>query len=335
MGDNKVIKSYQTAEFGKFVEIQDNTKFPPVSVVRWSYPDQSNAFPGNTNALPLSSIEIYPKYSVLTTITNPEDISISLSAGNLNVNLGDVENLLIRSNAIVSTLSANNRQDFQDVKNLVSTINSNVSATNTRLTAIVNQTDIVETEILDLQQIVFDGFTNSNSNTNILPNYIPPMYSWLSDIRNSLLVGIGGYSIGGYLNSYHLYLSSIDGTLKSGLNVTGGGGVGGVVTDAPVKKLSSSTLINTFTAPSANRIYNIFGLSTAGIGQYIQIYDIPGSTPTGTPAGVFYVPANSNFNFEFVKGIPFTNDKALIVNSLTPIDYNSGNSDLFLTVIYN
>ena len=74
------ITSYQTAEFGKFVEITGNTQYPAVSVVRWSYPDNSNAFPSNSALQSLSSVDIYPKYAVLvepvgimqqlTTITN-------------------------------------------------------------------------------------------------------------------------------------------------------------------------------------------------------------------------------------------------------------------------
>ena len=74
------IKSYQTAEYGKFVPIVNNTDYPPVSVIRWSYPDTSNAFPSNSAVSPLSSVDVYHKYAVLvepvgiinqlTTITN-------------------------------------------------------------------------------------------------------------------------------------------------------------------------------------------------------------------------------------------------------------------------
>jgi hypothetical protein len=72
--------SYQTREFGKFVEITGNSNYPAVSVVRWSYPDTSSAFPSNSGLSPLSSVDVYPKYAVLvepvglveqlTTITN-------------------------------------------------------------------------------------------------------------------------------------------------------------------------------------------------------------------------------------------------------------------------
>ena len=76
---NKII-SYQTAENGKFVEIVNNTQYPAVSVVRWSYPDTSSAFPENAGLPPVSSVDVYAKYAVLvepiglmdklTTITN-------------------------------------------------------------------------------------------------------------------------------------------------------------------------------------------------------------------------------------------------------------------------
>jgi hypothetical protein len=59
------ITSYQTAEYGKFIEIVGNTEYPPVSVVRWSYPDNTNAFPSNSALPPVSSIDIYPKYAIL------------------------------------------------------------------------------------------------------------------------------------------------------------------------------------------------------------------------------------------------------------------------------
>lgn len=79
------ITTYQTAEFGKFVELSESSAFPPVSVVRISYPDTTNAFPSNSGVDPLSSVEVYPKYAVLTKLTNPEDIKVTLSAGNVDI----------------------------------------------------------------------------------------------------------------------------------------------------------------------------------------------------------------------------------------------------------
>lgn len=95
------ITSYQTAEQGKFLELGENTTFPPISVTRFSYPDTSNAFPQNSALKPLSSVDVYSKYAVLTHLVNPEDIKISLSANNITVSNQRVETLL---NAISSQI---------------------------------------------------------------------------------------------------------------------------------------------------------------------------------------------------------------------------------------
>lgn len=102
MGNNI---SYQTAEYGKFLQLGGNTAFPPISVVRWSYPDTSSAFPSNSGLGPLSSVDVYPKYAVLTHLTNADDIKISLSAENINVSLDDLEDLTRLQNSISLLLS--------------------------------------------------------------------------------------------------------------------------------------------------------------------------------------------------------------------------------------
>ena len=96
------ITSYQTAEQGKFLQLGTASNFPPVSVIRLSYPDTSNAFPQNSAVSPLSSVDVYSKYAVLTHLVNPEDIKISLSANNITVNNQRVESLL---NSISSQIS--------------------------------------------------------------------------------------------------------------------------------------------------------------------------------------------------------------------------------------
>jgi len=109
------ITSYQTAENGKFVEITGNTQYPAISVVRLSYPDTSNAFPENSGLTPVSSVDVYSKYAVLTKLINPEDIKISLSAENINVNLDEIElntdeleGLTENSNTLLNELTSSN-----------------------------------------------------------------------------------------------------------------------------------------------------------------------------------------------------------------------------------
>ena len=105
--------------------------------------------------------------------------------------------------------------------------------------------------------------------------------------------------------------------------------------DTGIRRQSSGSLVSTFRVLSAGgRLYSMFGISTASVDQYIQLYDNSGlgTTPNGVPVGVFLVPANSNFSFDFDRGLPMTTG-LLIANSLTPVDYNAGNSDIFVTTV--
>lgn len=99
------ITSYQTAEYGKFEEIVGSSSYPPVSVIRLSYPDTSSAFPENSGLPPVSSVDIYYKYAVLTKLINPEDIKISLSAGDITINTGNLEILAAQSNTKLAVLT--------------------------------------------------------------------------------------------------------------------------------------------------------------------------------------------------------------------------------------
>lgn len=125
---SKVINSYQTAEYGKFLQLEENTSFPPVSVVKISYPDTTTAFPYNSSAPALSSVEIYPKYAVLTHIVNPEDIQISLSAGDVNINLDTLEELTERQNTILEAITGQIYQIEQYIDDLESNTFDTASA---------------------------------------------------------------------------------------------------------------------------------------------------------------------------------------------------------------
>lgn len=115
------ITTYQTAEYGKFLQLGEDSLFPPVSVVRLSYPDNSSAFPENSAVKPLSSLEIYPKYAVLTHIVNPEDISVSLSAGNISVDLGTLEDLTEIQNTLIEGISS----EIVDIKEYIDELELN------------------------------------------------------------------------------------------------------------------------------------------------------------------------------------------------------------------
>lgn len=137
--NSNVRTAYQTAEYGKFVELVNDSQFPPVSTVRWYYPDASNAFQ-DSSTTPVSSVEVFPKYAVLTHLTNASDISVSLSAGNLNVNLEDVENLLtdidsnITQTALQSQSTLNN--SLTTLRSIDSTSSTSQSTLNSSLTTL-------------------------------------------------------------------------------------------------------------------------------------------------------------------------------------------------------
>jgi hypothetical protein len=99
-----IINAYRTAESGKFKQFPiDDANYPAVSVIRVGYYDSSSAFPSNTGSPTYSAVDIYPKFAILTHLTNASDIGISLSAGNIAVNLEDVE---VKIDTVIGFLSA-------------------------------------------------------------------------------------------------------------------------------------------------------------------------------------------------------------------------------------
>lgn len=57
MYDSNVVANQALPEYGKFVEIKNDSRFPAISVTRWDYRDSGAA---------LSAVSVYPKYAVLT-----------------------------------------------------------------------------------------------------------------------------------------------------------------------------------------------------------------------------------------------------------------------------
>lgn len=146
---SNVVRNPATVEYGKFVEISDDSRFPAVSVVRYQYADSTEAFNWPLSTAPLSTVDIYPKYGVITYLANTDDIKISLSAENINVNVEDIENLLIKTNTLLQSNSAINVNNFpltQAISGTVTVLNSvtalqvtntvGVSATNLPVTVL-------------------------------------------------------------------------------------------------------------------------------------------------------------------------------------------------------
>lgn len=79
--NSRIIQNPATLESEKFVEIVGDSRFPATSVIRVEYPE-------SLSMSPISTVEVYPKYAVVTYMANTSDINVQLTAS--NVNIGDV-----------------------------------------------------------------------------------------------------------------------------------------------------------------------------------------------------------------------------------------------------
>ena len=101
-----VVSNYQTAEYGKFVQFSPgDTRYPAISVTKLRYLD-STLFPPGCSFPPISSVDVFPKYAVLSYIANPEDIQITLSASNVNIGSVSVTNPVTAVNATITNTAA-------------------------------------------------------------------------------------------------------------------------------------------------------------------------------------------------------------------------------------
>ena len=136
-----VVANPQVAEYGKFTQL-NGTRFPAVSVTRIQYPDKSQAFPGNTNALPVTTIDVYPKFGVLSYIANTDDFAVSLSAGQVNLDTTQIElhlsNIDVETSIMANALTATEWNTF-DAASGVNELNFNfLNAVSALSTTIVN-----------------------------------------------------------------------------------------------------------------------------------------------------------------------------------------------------
>jgi hypothetical protein len=183
-----------TLEYGKFVELQNDARFPPISVVHYEYPDMGT--PG------VSSLSIYPKTALITYLANPEDIKVSLSAENINVNVADIETLLIRSNTLVDTISAEVRTMDARVFNInshVSTIDTRTSAITALLTStntLVNSVSALLGNQLGINGVVFCQPSNGTvtQNFNAIQVLSACKFSAIG-IANSTTTGLTNYEL--------------------------------------------------------------------------------------------------------------------------------------------
>ena len=95
--NSNFIQNVATLEYGKFLEILNDTRFPAASAVRVSYP-QSDTLP------PITSVDVYPKYAVLTYDATSNETNFILSA--LSAASSNTNNLLTTANTTLNGVSA-------------------------------------------------------------------------------------------------------------------------------------------------------------------------------------------------------------------------------------
>lgn len=105
---SNVVRNPQTVEYGKFVEIEDDARFPAISVIRQQYPDYSQAYNIPLSTQPVSSVDIYPKYGVITYLANASDIKLTLSASEVDIgNVGLVDHYTTGFDTYASVIYTN------------------------------------------------------------------------------------------------------------------------------------------------------------------------------------------------------------------------------------
>lgn len=114
------IQNIATLESGKFLEITNDTRFPSVSVTRVSYP-QSDTLP------PITSVDVYPKYAVITYSANSDVTNTLLSSVNGQQGFVFVDPA---SNVVTG--------NFTSVKVISACKFTSLSATNSTVGALVN-----------------------------------------------------------------------------------------------------------------------------------------------------------------------------------------------------
>lgn len=306
------ITTYQTAEYGKFLQLGEDSLFPPVSVVRLSYPDNSSAFPENSAVKPLSSLEIYPKYAVLTHIVNPEDISIFLSAGNIAVELGHLEDLTEIQNTLIEGISS----EIVDIKEYIDELELNTYNTALATDDTVEQLVNVNTRLDILTGKDFTVTVSSpvtaiipkNENINVQFSNTPNIDSF-GRLRVSNPLTLFDSSHRYRDNNLWSSLTAVDGSTQFNQNQ-------GLI-DMTVSNLSGSNVIrettktfsyqsgksllvmNTFImAPSATNLRQRVGYFGQDNGIYVQLNDdtisfVERSLVNGSPSSETIVPLSA------------------------------------------
>lgn len=235
-----------------------------------------------------------PLFAQATYLANPEDIKLSLSADNINVSLDALE---LNTDELEGKLDSANT--------FLSAISADFYSTGELPVGV----GIADSSIGQVVRLI-GGYSVQNRNN------LAAAVADLDEIRVNTEFGTTS-DAPLFVNTGSL-LDTVD----------------SISIDASINQTVTTALTSRVYVAGSRKVYNLFGITTAGVDQYIQLYDTGNQSPSGTPIGVFYIPANSNFSFDLNRGLNFTGN-VLVVNSVTPVVYTPGNDDLYMTVIHN
>ena len=174
--DQNVNTPINTLEYQKFVTL-GGTEYPAITSVRTTTLDNGTTY---------SLSSIFPKTAILSYLTNPEDIKISLSAENLNMNLADVEDILNVISPNVDSINTNVgtiNTNVNDIETLIVSTNTLVNAVTAKLDQQLGQAGVV---VIDGTSSAFGTFTTfqtltttkiaaitatNSSGTSVITNY--------------------------------------------------------------------------------------------------------------------------------------------------------------------
>ena len=155
--NSAVFGTPQLPESNKFVEITNDSRFPPTSVIHWDYRDSGYA---------LSSVDVFSKYGLITYLANASDINLVLSAS--EVDIGNV-GLLDNTTNVGQTVHAQvvNDQDNGSGGALMGSIR-----VRTELTSLTSKDFATDTSLRALTAVTYNNIVTNTvaiSTTQTLP----------------------------------------------------------------------------------------------------------------------------------------------------------------------
>jgi hypothetical protein len=182
----QVIANAETAEYGKFLQLVDNTSFPAVSVTKYFYPDNSQAYiPSDvklgsspTAVPPITSVSVYPKFAVLNYVVNATDFptpTINLSAGTVNIStsaltqvIQDIDSQII--NVINPAVTATAWNTYDTLTAVVAFNNNFIRSVSALNVTVANPVTAVSTKQTVTNWDVLSAAVNNSTYTTLPSN---------------------------------------------------------------------------------------------------------------------------------------------------------------------